>query len=71
VPAVKPITIPSEAPTTATKGALLLHVPPGILSTKVVVVLMQIVGVPDIVPAEGAGFTVIIEVTTQPLTPSV
>ena len=58
VPAETPVTIP-EIFTVATLGAVLLHIPPVAGSVNVVLVVGQIVNVPDIEPATGLGFTVI------------
>ncbi len=55
-PKLTPVTIPLDDPTVAIEGLLLLQVPPGVTSAKVVVEPTQIVSVP--VMALGDGVTV-------------
>jgi hypothetical protein len=58
-----PVTIPLNIPIVATPGLLLLHVPPGVL-VSVVVVPTQTVATPEI--AVGAVLTVTTAVRIQP-----
>ena len=46
-----PDTIPLELPTVATDGLLLVHIPPGVVEAKVVVLLTQ----NEVVPVIAAG----------------
>jgi hypothetical protein len=57
VPAAIPVTTP-EAEILATAGALLVHIPPIAGSVIVIVVLVQTVLAPVMVPAFGKGLTV-------------
>lgn len=66
VPAAMPVTIP-VVPTDPDEGRLLLHVPPGVTSLKVVDVPTQIFTVPVIAATVGKGLTVIIVVALQPV----
>jgi hypothetical protein len=60
VPALTPVTKPEPLFTVATDVLLLLHVPPGVpvASDNCVVLPLQTVVVPVIVPATGVEFTV-------------
>jgi hypothetical protein len=63
VPAATPVTTPVEL-MVATPVLLLLHVPPGVISDKLVVRPTQTLSVPVI--AAGFGLTVMITVAIQP-----
>jgi hypothetical protein len=67
VPALTPITRPELLFTVATEVALVLQVPPGVpvASDNCVVLPLQTVVVPVIVPATTAGFTVILAVAVE------
>ena len=54
VPAVKPVTTPFEAPTTATPGVPLIQVPPDVVHVHIVDEPIQIGVVPVIVCGTGA-----------------
>jgi hypothetical protein len=62
-PPVTPVTIPVADPMVIVE-LVLLHIPPGVMSLKVVVAPMQI-SVPPVIAA-GSGFTVTNVVTVQP-----
>jgi hypothetical protein len=63
VPTLTPITVP-VLPTVATDIEAELHTPPGVPSVRVMVDPVATVEAPDIVPAVGTSFTVIICVAT-------
>jgi hypothetical protein len=65
MPAVIEFTTPLDEPIVATAGLLLLHVPPVVISAKVVAVPAHIEVVPVI--AAGAEFTVIDKYALQPV----
>lgn len=60
VPGAVPVTIPVAMPIVATATLLLLHMPPGVASLRVVVVPGQTILVPKIVA--GGAFTVTVVV---------
>ncbi len=66
VPTVIPPTIPVPAPTVPTAGLLLLHVPPGSASVKVIVAPRQTTDKPLIAP--GVGVIVTTATELQPAT---
>lgn len=64
VPGLTPVTMPVEAPTEATSGLLLLHVPPEVGSVRVVVRPTHNIDVPLI--GAGNGFTVMTAMAKHP-----
>lgn len=64
VPPLMPETVPDVLPITAMPVLLLLQVPPGVASLRVVVLPWQTLFVPII--ADGGADTVTVVVTTQP-----
>lgn len=65
-PATIPVTIP-EVPMVATAVLLLLQVPEGVRSVRVVVRPVQTALEPDIDNTDGSALTVIVVVVTQPV----
>ena len=66
-----PVTKPVPVTTVATEGLLLLHVPPTVLSPRVMVAPMHNNALPEIVPAAGAVSTVMVKVTPSVPQPAV
>ena len=66
MPAVTPVTTP-EVPTVATEVLLLVHVPPLTVLERVIVRPVQTLEEPEMVPAEGAAFTVTTILREQPV----
>lgn len=67
-PAFTPVTTPDRL-TDAVSGSLVLHIPPVVLSVKLVVRPLQTSVIPEMIA--GNGFTVIIAYTEQPVPPVV
>ena len=62
VPAETPVTIRLAEPTVATDEVTLLHVPPGVTSDKVIVLLIHVVTGPVMACGMGLTVTVIVAV---------
>ena len=60
LPIATPVAIPVADPTVTMEVLLLLHRPPGAASYTVILAPTHTAGVPDTVPANGSGLTVII-----------
>lgn len=65
VPATTPVTIPVVAPTVAIPVLLLVQLPPGVASVRVVVEPAQVIGIPAIATGLGFMVTVLVPVETQ------